>query len=64
MAEKTEKGFWVLSKESIPVRLKILGTILFVIGLLRYLGFDWNIVLIVLGIVLMAKGFFFKYLEK
>ena len=38
-----------------------LGIILFLIGLIRYFGYDWNIVLIVVGIVLFLKGIISKF---
>jgi hypothetical protein len=37
-----------------------LGIILFLIGLIRYYGYDWNVVLMSVGIVLFLKGVILK----
>ena len=41
--------------------LMVLGMILFVTGVLRYFGIEWNVVLMVLGLLLMIKACLFKY---
>jgi uncharacterized membrane protein len=41
--------------------LKVLGMILFVVGVLRYLGIEWSVVLMILGALLMLKALLLKY---
>jgi hypothetical protein len=41
--------------------LKVLGMMLFVTGLLRYFGFGWDVVLMVVGLLLMLKACLLKY---
>lgn len=43
-----------------PCRAMFLGIVLFAIGLLRYLGYDWSIVLMVVGVMLFIKGIILK----
>ncbi|MEM7824969.1 MAG: hypothetical protein QXO27_03270 [Candidatus Aenigmatarchaeota archaeon] len=43
-----------------PYKMMFLGIILFVIGLLKYLGYDWNIVLMALGVLFFLKGIALK----
>ena len=40
--------------------LKTLGLLLFATGLLRYFGFDWSVVLMVVGLLLMLKACLLK----
>jgi hypothetical protein len=44
-----------------PMKIMCLGLILFLIGIIRYYGYDWNIVLMVVGIVLFLKGIMLKF---
>lgn len=43
-----------------PCHIMFFGTILFVIGLLGYLGYDWTIILMILGILVFLKGIIVK----
>jgi hypothetical protein len=38
------------------MRMKALGVALFVAGLLRYIGLDWSVVLMVLGVLVLLKA--------
>ncbi len=38
----------------------VMGIILFLIGILRYLGYDWNMVLMAVGVLLFLKGILLK----
>jgi len=44
-----------------PRKIMWLGLILFLIGIIRYYGYDWNIVMMTLGIVLFLKGIILKF---
>ncbi|MBI2542562.1 MAG: hypothetical protein HYW24_00020 [Candidatus Aenigmarchaeota archaeon] len=57
MAEKDMYAFWM---KTAPKRVMMLGAILFLIGLLRNLGYDWNIVLMAVGALLFLKGLVLK----
>jgi len=48
-------------KKIMPCKLMWLGLMLFLIGIIRYYGYDWNIVLMVVGIVLFLKGVILKF---
>jgi hypothetical protein len=37
-----------------------LGVLVFVVGLMRYLGFDWPMVLMAAGILILLKGLYLK----
>jgi uncharacterized membrane protein HdeD (DUF308 family) len=39
-----------------PYKAMFIGILLFVIGLLNYLGYGWNIIVMVIGILLFLKG--------
>jgi len=57
MAEKEMPAFLM---KILPCRAMFLGVVLFAIGLLRYLGYDWNIVLMVVGVLLFIQGIILK----
>lgn len=37
-------------------KMKVLGLVLFLAGLLRYFNISWDFVLMVLGVILVLKG--------
>ncbi len=37
-----------------------MGILVFIIGLLRYLGYDWSMVLMIAGILMVLYGFVMK----
>lgn len=57
MAEKNCYELWM---KTAPKRAMFLGIVLFLIGLLRNLGYDWNIVLMAVGVLLFLKGVMLK----
>ena len=45
-------------------RLMIIGLVLLLVGILRFYNMDWPIVLIVIGVVLLVKGFIIRKISR
>ncbi len=58
MPEKPKEYHWMKGK---PM---LLGVILFLIGILAYVGYDWTVILMVLGVLLFLKGIWLKLKKK
>lgn len=57
MAEKDICALWM---KTAGKRAMFLGILIFLIGILRYYGYDWNIVLMAVGVLLFLKGIILK----
>ena len=44
-------------------RMKVLGLVLFLAGLLRYFNVSWEFVLMILGAFLLLKSLLIKYMK-
>lgn len=43
-----------------PKRAMLMGIALFIAGILKYMGYDWSIVLMAIGVLLVLKGIILK----
>jgi hypothetical protein len=43
-----------------PHKIVFMGCLMFLIGLLFYLNYDWTVVLMVAGILIFLKGLYIK----